>query len=1296
MSKSKSFYIQDDVLKNIEQDTFGHKHIAGAVVTSILGTSPPFIVGIFGGWGTGKSSILKLIEDKLEGKNFAHATIDAWKYSSSENLRRAFLVHVAKSLAPKLLNDLRSKLYTSTQENTLTIDNIFDERNDKVLSQVSRVVRTFLIILFVILLIIFAINLLPLLKDGLSWVEFLENYDWEKFIDAFTGNFYIPLLLTLVDYFRFYLIQRPMTIIQERIDADELFTEYFEKVVDEATGKFGKNNQRLVIFVDNLDRLTDDKMVEALESLKTYINNEKCVFVVACDDRVVRAVINKSDKIPRIGDKNNPKETQDYRAGEHYLDKFFQQTFRLPEHMAINLHDFAEKNFETTVLYDKLVKEKIDIRRLITIILPTDVDSPRKVKRLLNDFIALFDIVERRESQGEGQLRPGIITSKPEELGKFSTLRTEYPEFYKLLVENTGLLSELTEMIKLKKGKEEIEKPLEDIKNQLSIESLVSYLRKTQNTMIGDLGRYIWLSQDALSLEIRREHIQQLQISLSDGDNEKFKELVENSETSEYQEQLIRVASRIVEQRLGGIEQQNGAKVLANMLSTFGESIRPEIAHVIAILLPQWSLEAFDALEILNVLEWAHREPDSQRNNLVDHLLERLDIEELRVPTFEAVLANANVIEERNATAKVQKWLREVLSQDSQSAISTPETEGGEEAISNDSNREFAEWLIGEFDKYSENNLVMDKYFSGSLISYMAGRLIGDFEGIPSLDLDEGNLGKSIEKGFDIVAAFVSEGGSSPQFWNGLQRLISESGNLDEYRYSSDHLRNILEQIPKPSIKGLLKAVLIGLNSIVSEDEVSNDWLSEEINLISNLRGSMEEEFNQKDVAAISQNFSELLKLNTHIEPLLAFSEKYSKEFDDSPYPLAIGVVNSFGALGISGEEGRSILETIIRQNDLLDVSLRKVVVADINAWVVSNNETYIENAAEYLTLLSKVDEYTELITEHGASWVNIIQNEAFPLFSKKTSFILAATQNGFIDADPFVAKLIPLIPFGGEQDKLTHILDSLMSIREMISIEAGQDLFNSILTHIGSLGAQTTKALDFISLWIDPVDDGLKSNYSTHLYNQFQSSPTDVLRTLLNVWQAQPEREIVRHLLQIFSVTPDEEYRSLRKENVNLALDQIEVTRRPQIILDIWNSLISTDHNPEEFMTSAIEMVEIADLIQIRENAIAYIRENGGNPQSEVNLRLLTATIRDDVREIMPVVDLFVNLFGRGTEDVQMAVNHVGPALNPLGIRNDHKHKLAEAMGQAALRSEDALNESIHEKGGELGLKRWSYRKYW
>jgi Cdc6-like AAA superfamily ATPase len=336
-------YIQDDVLKDIEQDTFGHKHIADAVVESILNTKPPFIIGIFGGWGTGKSSLLEIINSNLSKQKVVTVIIDAWRYSSAENIRRAFLVHVANKLAPNLLAELRRGLYTTEQETLPEKPSRIDAPKVPVWKYIKSILRTFCGLVSIFIGFLFIVFSIMTVIQNNGFANFFHNFDWMRFLDKFLDLAFIPFMLTLVNYLQVYVLQRPVTILHERIDADELFSDYFDKVVGVVT-KNSLGKKKVVIFIDNLDRLTDKKMVEALESIKTYLHNDKCVFVITCDDNVVRNTINNS-----MAENNTNSIDSKEKDGEHYLDKFFQQTFRLPEYNGLNLHDFAERNFESTI-----------------------------------------------------------------------------------------------------------------------------------------------------------------------------------------------------------------------------------------------------------------------------------------------------------------------------------------------------------------------------------------------------------------------------------------------------------------------------------------------------------------------------------------------------------------------------------------------------------------------------------------------------------------------------------------------------------------------------------------------------------------------------------------------------------------------------------------------------------------------------------------------------------------------------------------------------------------------------------
>ena len=54
-----------------------------------------FTIGVFGGWGTGKSSIIRTAQDKIERAHgdVKFITYDAWKYAN-DSFRRMFLLNL--------------------------------------------------------------------------------------------------------------------------------------------------------------------------------------------------------------------------------------------------------------------------------------------------------------------------------------------------------------------------------------------------------------------------------------------------------------------------------------------------------------------------------------------------------------------------------------------------------------------------------------------------------------------------------------------------------------------------------------------------------------------------------------------------------------------------------------------------------------------------------------------------------------------------------------------------------------------------------------------------------------------------------------------------------------------------------------------------------------------------------------------------------------------------------------------------------------------------------------------------
>ncbi|MCE5305869.1 KAP family NTPase, partial [bacterium] len=1251
---AKSIYVQDDVLINLEQDNFGHSHIAEAVVDSITNTKPPFIIGIFGGWGTGKSSLLEIIKSSLPTGKTEAVTIDAWRYTSTDNLRRAFLIHVAKELAPKYLDELRTRLYTSEQDTLSTPQTNFSvkkspsilDRSWSFLKTILRIGGIFLIlsILFLALLIII-FSIMNIIKTpGITFNAFFGVFDWQALLSKYLDLAFIPLLLSLVEFFRLNIIQPPVTIMQERLDAEELFSECFEKVVTEVTTK----KKRLVIFIDNLDRLADEKMVEALESLKTYISNENCIFVVACDDNVVRSVINSSPRIYQ--NKGNPR--IDGKAGEHYLDKFFQQTFRLPEYMDINLQDFAIANFKTTKLYETLVANKADIRNLISIILPTDVSSPRKVKKLLNEFIALYEIARRRENEVGGQLRPGLLTGNIEFLGKFSTIRTEYPEFYKSLISDTSLLVIITEKSAL--SQTIVKEILPEEFKEINLESLLAYLQKTQSVMVEDIEPYIWLSQDILSLGLKREHYTQLRTSLSNGNIEQLRILLTNNEVErKYKILLIQVASRLVESRLIGIEQQNGIKVLSQLLPDCEEEIRHEIANVIVRIIPLLSIQAFSPNELFNVVRWAESSSVfGQKRKIISKIIERLSVPENRQTTITAIFQNADIVKVNKLTIEVQEWLNKFL-HDTVSEINENNPLGIDEANQNaGQGHRFAEWLVVQGKTYGANNLVIDDYYAGSILDYIINRFLGNFQNINYIEFNE-EWRKTFTEILYVFTNRIENGVQIPTYWSGLQRIIEKSEDLELIIFCLQRIKSQVSFFPKELIDKFIEDLFQSierLSSSQSDQAALIFILDEALSLVIELRRAKQNPFGNITNENIPSIFVRLYNNLLFQEALLQFVINFSKEFGNPDSRIFLsGLINSFENSYINQDQGNILLDAIIEENDLCTDEQRKSVIEMMSFLISSSSEpNKIEIFISYLIKIVGIAEYQPLINDCAHKWLDSIPNDNSISYLRKIN-LYKILLGIFIPINDYIQEILELVPFEQNKECLYEMINLLEKFSNEISEDQGKELFNTIIENIQLFGDKI-RPLMIVVQWMGLVDEIHRSSFSKCIYNSFSEAPSQYLEIYSFAWNDLNQSEIREHLVQFYLIDGvDSDYEKLRDKVVQSGLSVLNKSNLVEDCMYIWSTIINQNKNAESFMRNAVHILPLEFLLQIRNNTINSIRENRASQQSEYDLRLLVATLREDMRDLMPTVDLFVNLFGGSHSDVRLALNFVLPCLLPL-----------------------------------------------
>ena len=180
-----------------------------------------------------------------------------------------------------------------------------------------------------------------------------------------------------------------------------------------STGK-----ERVVVFVDDLDRLAPEKAVELLEVLKIFMDVPNCVFILAVDYGVITQGL-----IKKFG------EQVGHSKGKSFFDKIIQLPFTIPiaQYNILNyinslLKSIGIKCSDTEVdMYWKVVDLSVGC-------------NPRSLKRLFNSFILLNTVATKKEMFNEGN---GVKTGdKQRILFAILCLQMAFQEIYEFMIRN--------------------------------------------------------------------------------------------------------------------------------------------------------------------------------------------------------------------------------------------------------------------------------------------------------------------------------------------------------------------------------------------------------------------------------------------------------------------------------------------------------------------------------------------------------------------------------------------------------------------------------------------------------------------------------------------------------------------------------------------------------------------------------------------------------------------------------------------------------------------------------------------
>lgn len=392
-------YIIDQEINFEEKDYLNSKQYSNAL-KEIIDSSPKnkvFTVGLFGGWGTGKSSIIKTTEELYkDDKSIKFVKYDAWQYVN-DSFRRMFLRTLQTELDYEQ-SDLMKKFYENRTQDVkvrhkITIFNVF-------------------YILIGISITIFS----------LKCTEF-DNNSKIGIVSAWT------LLSTVLTIGTKYFDSLKVTVTEPMIFAPEQFTDCYNEIIEYFFKKRfndklkylkaklkGKDihGKKLIIVIDNIDRCQGETAYSLLSDLKTFLGNQKenIVFLIPVDDNELKKQI--FSKTISCNDDNDI---------EEFLRKSFNTVLRIKPFAETDMYEFAKKvakenklNFNDDVVY--LASKKY-------------AKNPRRIVQLYNNLLSELAFYDDKDFVEKNQALICICL----------ILREEYFDFYNSVINSPSILN---------------------------------------------------------------------------------------------------------------------------------------------------------------------------------------------------------------------------------------------------------------------------------------------------------------------------------------------------------------------------------------------------------------------------------------------------------------------------------------------------------------------------------------------------------------------------------------------------------------------------------------------------------------------------------------------------------------------------------------------------------------------------------------------------------------------------------------------------------------------------------------
>lgn len=351
-SETELDFLDFDYLKAILKMTIGDEDLL------------PASIGVYGDWGSGKSSLIKMSMDELsKDENTVCLIFNGWLFEGYEDAKTALMGSILDVIEEK--RKLTVKAQACIRGLYKSIDKF------KLLKSGAKLGAN----------LVLTGGIGTIVDMGMNSVGKLIA---DKVTNATSSDGNVSGIIDGID----------LEKIQENIE-EELSNKEIRNDIREFQNNFVEllketNIEKLIIFIDELDRCSPDTILETLEAIRLFLFMGNVAFIIGADERHISYAVKK--KFKEI-------EGLQIDIGKEYLEKMIQYPIRIPR------LNSKEVEFYITCLFFQKDLSKEEFEDIVEYL------NNEKQKEFLN-FSLDYDTIFRFNEEIAGKVKDSIITAK--------------------------------------------------------------------------------------------------------------------------------------------------------------------------------------------------------------------------------------------------------------------------------------------------------------------------------------------------------------------------------------------------------------------------------------------------------------------------------------------------------------------------------------------------------------------------------------------------------------------------------------------------------------------------------------------------------------------------------------------------------------------------------------------------------------------------------------------------------------------------------------------------------------------